>query len=168
MPDRFHSCSLTSGSVYISWDCCLLSMPEETWPNWNLDELDFLGPDELVLSMSERTWPNWNCLYSNRINIFMGSIHVWRDVAQLKREPLALLRDFILSYPFLLRSGPIETGYKAETKFYCGHLSISAKKWPNCPALDQDSVDLSPNDGRIMGRIELWVSNGNTWAGNLL
>ena len=27
---------------------------------------------------------------------------------------------------------------------------MSEKTWLNCPALDPDSVDLSPNDGRII------------------
>ena len=60
------------------------------------------------------------------------SIHVWKDVAQLKLILLILLgvlKPF--PYPFLLRSGPIETWPLKISALTNSSLSISAKKWPN-------------------------------------
>ena len=60
------------------------------------------------LSMSEKTWPNWNASICCLVKIWNISIHVWRDVAQLKQRPVNSFAEPVI-YPCLKGRGPIET-----------------------------------------------------------
>ena len=93
-------------SLNLIFDC--LSMSEKTWPNWNIIKVNY-NDRYAGLSMSEKTWPNWNikivnffftqipsypCLkrrgpietpsLSEILGMSSWTIHVWKDVAQLK------------------------------------------------------------------------------------
>ena len=59
------------------------------------------------------------------------SIHFCEEVAQLKRLNISSFPYQYLLYPFLRRSGPIETQLSLFTLRGIVTLSISAKKWPN-------------------------------------
>ena len=108
----------------------VLSMSEKTWPNWNLNSLLY-SHSKFNLSMSEKTWPNWNILCpdqnhgiklhypclrrrgpietpirASKTHPSKPPIHVWEDVAQLKRNRRTLRRYNKCPYPFLRRSGP--------------------------------------------------------------
>ena len=101
-----------------------LSISAKKWPNWNgiFRQVDCI--DVLALSISAKKWPNWNTWGSRILPPFSGSIHFCEEVAQLKRRHWARHRPPPwTSYPFLRRSGPIETGIFEE-------LSEPQKSYP--------------------------------------
>ena len=75
-----------------------LSISAKKWPNWNAIVLQFWAISPITLSISAKKWPNWNL---NQLLTFESK----------------------LSYPFLLRSGPIETLLPLPFSFLL-HLTI--------------------------------------------
>ena len=60
-----------------------------------------------------------------------STIHFCEEVAQLKLVVYVVVVSPKISYPFLRRSGPIETLWSLQPAPPGERLSISAKKWPN-------------------------------------
>ena len=108
-----------------------LSISAKKWPNWNIISHMAISAVFASLSISAKKWPNWNI-----------------NMAKKARHAVPI-------YPFLRRSGPIETCNSAHSNnrtasaihfceevaqlkstFYslrignAADLSISAKKWP--------------------------------------
>ena len=102
---------------------------------------DYTGPRRsLSLSMSEKTWPNWNGSIA-LIASGAWTIHVWRDVAQLKlkawsikvervRRPIHVWKDV----------AQLKHNTYWHTTRVATLLSMSAKTWPNWNSF-----------GRVMG-----------------
>ena len=157
-------------------------MSEKTWPNWNIIALCF------IVSFSNTYYP---CL-KRRGPIETGpiadwalatmswAIHVWKDVAQLKRQNAGRedIRYCSLSmsektwpnwntfvwkkgtspkasmlYPCLKRRGPIETSDDLSVWLDQHGLSMSEKTWPNW------------NEANCLGQgIQVWLSmSEKTW-----
>ena len=107
------------------------------------------------LSISAKKWLNWNAFFEHLRTSSSCPIHFCKEVAQLKREiydQVTGLDDLSISakkwlnwntkwgngsqliavsYPFLQRSGSIETSRNLFTAIKNLSLSISAKKWLN-------------------------------------
>jgi len=82
--------------------------------------------------MSEETWPNWNLENASwPADKNSWTIHVWRDVAQLKQWIPFFTQLLHFAYPCLKRRGPIETSPSHTIVLVPHSLSMSAKTWPN-------------------------------------
>ena len=72
-----------------------LSISAKKWPNWNLANSKTNGLFLILLSISAKKWPNWNAL------------------SPTAQSPAAIF------YPFLRRSGPIETFLSGHWARFC-------------------------------------------------